>query len=102
MRRAVTNLFVNALTHGHTTDRPAEIRLGVTTGGVLAVDDAGPGIPPDLADSLFDRFHSGSGSTGLGPSVAFRVTQAHGGTLTATDSPLGGARFTLRLPTHDR
>ncbi|WP_079143633.1 sensor histidine kinase [Streptomyces noursei] len=100
-RRAVTNLFVDALTHGHAADRPAEIQLGVTTGGVLTVGDAGPGIPPALADSLFDRFHSGSGSTGLGLSIAFRVAQAHGGTLTATDSPLGGARFTLRLPTHD-
>ncbi|PNE43048.1 histidine kinase [Streptomyces noursei] len=102
LRRAVTNLFVNALTHGHAADRPAEIELGVTTGGVLTVDDAGPGIPPDLADSLFDRFHSGSGSTGLGLSIAFRVAQAHGGTLTATGSPLGGARFTLRLPTHNK
>ncbi|MGD3107189.1 sensor histidine kinase, partial [Streptomyces sp. YGL11-2] len=79
---------------------PPAIALGVSSDGVLTIDDAGPGIPPDLAGSLFDRFHSGSGSTGLGLSIAAWVAQAHGGTLTATGSPLGGARFTLRLPTH--
>ncbi|MEU7641288.1 sensor histidine kinase [Streptomyces sp. NPDC039016] len=102
LRRAVTNLFTNALTHGHAAGRPAEIELSVTPDGVLTIDDAGPGVSPDLAHSLFDRFHSGSGSTGLGLSIASWVAQAHGGTLIATGSPLGGARFTLRLPTHDR
>ncbi|MFI1169519.1 sensor histidine kinase [Streptomyces sp. NPDC020801] len=102
LRRAVTNLFTNALTHGHAAGRPAEIELSVTPDGVLTIDDAGPGIPPDLADSLFDRFRSGSGSTGLGLSIASWAAQAHGGTLTATGSPLGGARFTLRLPTYNR
>ncbi|MFK0288909.1 sensor histidine kinase [Streptomyces sp. NPDC090442] len=102
LHRAVTNLFNNALTHGHTADQPAEIKLAVTPDGVLTIDDAGPGIPPDLADSLFERFHSGAGSTGLGLSIASWVAQAHGGTLTATGSPLGGARFTLRLPTHNK
>ncbi|MFE3767934.1 sensor histidine kinase [Streptomyces sp. NPDC059122] len=102
LRRAVTNLFTNALTHGHAAGRPAEIELSVTPDGVLTIDDAGPGVSPDLAHSLFDRFHSGSGSTGLGLSIASWVAQAHGGTLIVTGSPLGGARFTLRLPTHDR
>ncbi|MFF0630202.1 sensor histidine kinase [Streptomyces sp. NPDC004296] len=102
LRRAVTNLFTNALTHGHAAGRPAEIELSVTPDGVLTIDDAGPGVSPDLAHSLFDRFHSGFGSTGLGLSIASWVAQAHGGTLIATGSPLGGARFTLRLPTHDR
>ncbi|GGU46897.1 hypothetical protein GCM10010211_08240 [Streptomyces albospinus] len=98
LRRAVTNLFTNALTHGHAADRPSEIQLTVTSGGVLTIDDAGPGIPPDLAESLFERFHSGSGSTGLGLSIAAWAAHAHGGTLTATGSPLGGARSPFGYP----
>ncbi|MFG2909159.1 sensor histidine kinase [Kitasatospora sp. NPDC048286] len=97
LRRAVANLVGNALTHGHTAGRPAEVEVTVTADGTLTVDDAGPGIPAELAGSLFDRFRSGSGSSGLGLSIASRVARAHRGTLTAGPGPLGGARFTLRL-----
>ncbi|MET8630014.1 HAMP domain-containing sensor histidine kinase [Kitasatospora sp. NPDC004669] len=102
LRRAVANLLGNALTHGHTSGEPAEVHLTVTPEGTLTVDDAGPGIPPDLADSLFERFRSGSGSTGLGLSIASWIAHAHGGSLTASGSPLGGARFTLHLPARRR
>ncbi|MFE2284552.1 sensor histidine kinase [Streptomyces sp. NPDC059443] len=107
LRRAVANLLGNALVHGHAPGEPAEVELTVTADGTLTVDDAGPGIPPALADSLFQRFRttgsttgstSGSGSSGLGLSIASWVTRANGGTLDATPSPRGGARFTLRLP----
>ncbi|MFE6050022.1 sensor histidine kinase [Kitasatospora sp. NPDC056446] len=98
IRRAVANLLGNALLHGHAPGRPAEVLLTVTADGTVTVDDAGPGVPPALADSLFRRFHSGSGSTGLGLSIASWVAHAHGGTLDVGTSPHGGARFTLRLP----
>ncbi|MEU8926876.1 HAMP domain-containing sensor histidine kinase [Kitasatospora sp. NPDC048545] len=98
IRRAVANLLGNALLHGHAPGRPADVELTVAADGTVTVDDAGPGIPPALADSLFQRFHSGSGSTGLGLSIASWVAHAHGGTLDVGTSPRGGARFTLRLP----
>ncbi|WP_412538354.1 HAMP domain-containing sensor histidine kinase [Longispora sp. K20-0274] len=64
---------------------------------VLAVDDAGPGIPePELA---VRRGTSGGQSTGLGLDIARRVADAYGGSLSVTSSPLGGARIALRLPT---
>ncbi|MER5640737.1 HAMP domain-containing sensor histidine kinase [Kitasatospora sp. NPDC002227] len=97
LRRAVANLLGNALAHGHAPGEPAEVRLTVAADGTLTVDDAGPGIPPELAGSLFERFRSGSGSTGLGLSIASWIARAHGGSLEAGESPLGGARFTLRL-----
>ncbi|TQF07270.1 HAMP domain-containing histidine kinase [Kitasatospora acidiphila] len=100
LRRAVANLLGNALTHGRTAGAPARVELTVRADGAVTVDDAGPGIPAELADSLFERFHSGSGSTGLGLSIASWVARAHAGTLTAGSSPTGGARFTLRLPVH--
>ncbi|MFI0710867.1 sensor histidine kinase [Streptomyces inhibens] len=102
LRRAVANLLGNALTHGHAAGRPAEVELTVTADGTIAVDDAGPGVPPALAHSLFERFRSGSGSTGLGLSIASSVAQAHGGTLTVETSARGGARFLLKLPARGR
>ncbi|WP_234334604.1 ATP-binding protein [Streptomyces sp. NRRL B-1347] len=54
--------------------------------------------------SLFERFRSGSGSTGLGLSIASWVAHAYGGSLTAESAERGeggGARFVLRLPAGD-
>ncbi|MGF1424950.1 sensor histidine kinase [Kitasatospora sp. LaBMicrA B282] len=102
LRRAVGNLLTNAFTHGHAPDRPAEIELTVSPDGTLAVDDAGPGVPPHLADSLFERFRSGTDSTGLGLSITAWVAQAHGGSLTVAASERGGARFTLHIPAERR
>ncbi|MCJ0873900.1 sensor histidine kinase KdpD [Streptomyces sp. AP-93] len=99
VRRAVANLLGNALVHGHLPGVPADVRIGVTQDGAVTVDDAGPGLPPQVAGALFERFRSGSGSTGLGLSIASWVAHAHGGTLTADRGERGGARFVLHLPT---
>jgi two-component system OmpR family sensor kinase len=98
LRRAVANLLGNALAHGHAPGQAARIEVTVGADGTVAVDDAGPGIPPEQARSLFERFRSGSGSTGLGLSIAAWVAHAHGGSLTVSPSARGGARFVLRLP----
>ncbi|WP_260605241.1 sensor histidine kinase KdpD [Streptomyces sp. WAC01280] len=101
VRRAVGNLLGNALAHGHAPGVPADVLVTVARDGTLTVEDAGPGLPPGVADALFERFRSGSGSTGLGLSIASWVAHAHGGTLTAGPGEHGGARFVLRLPTSD-
>ncbi|MFD9857862.1 sensor histidine kinase [Streptomyces alboflavus] len=107
VRRAVGNLLGNALAHGHAPGEPADVRVTVTKDGAVTVDDAGPGLPPEVAGALFERFRSGSGSTGLGLSIVSWVAHAHGGSLTAESgqpregSEGGGARFVLRLPTGD-
>ncbi|MFG2909113.1 sensor histidine kinase [Kitasatospora sp. NPDC048286] len=102
LRRAVTNLLANALTHGHAPGLSAAVELTVTADGTLAVDDAGPGVPPHLADSLFQRFRSGSDSTGLGLSITAWIARTHSGSLTVTTSERGGARFTLTIPAKRR
>ncbi|MGW8885646.1 sensor histidine kinase [Streptomyces sp. NPDC055749] len=99
VRRAVANLLGNALAHGHLPGQPADVRIGVGRDGSVTVDDAGPGLPPQVAGALFERFRSGAGSTGLGLSIVAWVAHAHGGTLTADRGDRGGARFVLRLPT---
>ncbi|QXJ26627.1 HAMP domain-containing histidine kinase [Actinomadura graeca] len=99
LRRAVGNLIDNARRHGHAPGEPARIEVTVADGRVT-VADRGPGIHPDVADTLFTRYQSGSGSTGLGLTIARWIADTHGGTLSVTASPQGGAVFVLALPTH--
>jgi two-component system, OmpR family, sensor histidine kinase TctE len=62
----------------------------------LAVEDSGPGIPPEERAKLFDRFHratdEGTGA-GLGLAIADSVVQATGGRWRVGDAALGGARM---------
>ncbi|HRT66973.1 MAG TPA: ATP-binding protein, partial [Candidatus Hydrogenedentes bacterium] len=66
----------------------------------IVVADSGPGIPPDIERSLFERFGTtkefGKG-TGLGLSISKRIVQSHGGSL-SYDRSSGHTRFTVRLP----
>ncbi|WP_308119251.1 HAMP domain-containing sensor histidine kinase [Streptomyces sp. JJ38] len=99
LRRAVANLLDNALTHGHAPGEGADVLVDVRQDGTVTVEDSGPGLPPQVGDdTLFERFRSGSGSTGLGLSIASWVAHAHGGRLIAARPEHGGARFVLRLP----
>ena len=72
------------------------------SGARLVVTDTGPGVGDD-GDRVFDRFWQGragreAGGSGIGLAVARELAVAHRGTLTASDAPGGGARFTLSLP----
>jgi signal transduction histidine kinase len=67
----------------------------------LWVEDAGPGIPPALSTSIFDRFHRGGGEgqgMGLGLWIAKSIVERHGGQIEVSSGSRGGARFTLTLP----
>ena len=89
---------------------------GITDRGRHPLDDAvevwvrdtGLGIPKDEQDKLFTRFFRASTATrnavpgiGLGLTIIRAIVLAHGGTLTAESSPLGGLRITLQLPLLD-
>ncbi|MFF4311868.1 ATP-binding protein [Streptomyces sp. 900105755] len=98
----LANLIGNALKHGG-----SPVRVSVRIDGdelVVAVRDHGPGIPEDVLPHVFDRFYKASASrprsegSGLGLSIATENARIHGGSITAANSPEGGAVFTLRLP----
>jgi len=63
----------------------------------LVVEDAGPGLPADL--DATGRGESGSGSTGLGLSIAARTAEDSGGAITTGASDMGGARVAVTLRT---
>lgn len=98
------NLLTNAVKY---TPEGGEVLVGVTDSAqtvTVTVDDSGPGIPPGERDRIFDRFYrtdkarSAGGGTGLGLSIAKEVIALHGGSVSAGESPAGGARFTVTLP----
>lgn len=100
--RIIANLLDNALSHAPFGSR-VEIRAVRRDGGAaIAVDDAGPGIPEADRERVFDRFARLSGvktpGHGIGLALARAIAELHGGTLRASQSPLGGARFELWLP----
>jgi signal transduction histidine kinase len=64
----------------------------------FTVADTGPGVAPELRDTLFEPFvTSRADGTGLGLAIAREMAQAHGGTLVLQDSDIG-AVFVLSLP----
>jgi two-component system OmpR family sensor kinase len=105
LRQVVGNLFTNVRVHtGPST--PIEVRLGSEDGlAVLEVVDHGPGISPEHAERVFDRFYRADpgrsrdrGGSGLGLSIAASVVEAHGGSVEHRPTPGGGATFQVRLP----
>lgn len=68
----------------------------------LSVEDQGHGIPPDQLDRIFDSFHTTKpDGMGLGLAISRSIAEAHGGRLTASNLPAGGAAFRLVLPAND-
>ena len=100
-RRAVENLVSNAISiRGDSGGGVVEITLEAHTDAVLVhVDDDGEGVPETDRERIFiSGVTRRRGGTGLGLALARKVAEAHGGTLSVTNSHLGGARFTLALP----
>ena len=70
---------------------------------ILVVSDNGPGVPPDLGDTIFERFVQADAarqgeSSGLGLAIGRAVAVAHGGTLMATAAVPHGLVVTARIP----
>ncbi len=96
--RVIRNLLDNARAHGAAT--PEQPVVVAVDGPALVVSDQGPGVSPELAATVFERFRSGPASRGhgLGLPLARWIARAQGGDLTL-EPGAGGATFRLRLPT---
>jgi two-component system OmpR family sensor kinase len=104
LHQVAANLLANARLH---TPEGTTVTTSVERDGdvaVLRVHDDGPGIDPDVADALFERFARAdasrarkTGGTGLGLSIAKAIVQAHRGSI-AVDSRPGSTTFEVRLP----
>ncbi len=104
LRQALENLLSNALRHSP-DGMPVIVEVSserreYMTWAAITVQDAGPGIAPDLLPRLFTRFASGGNTRGLGLGLylARGIAVAHGGTLTVDSTPGKGASFRLELP----
>ena len=106
VQQVLTNLLDNAVRHSP-IDAPVEVRLRVDDGeAAIAVTDSGPGIAPDDAERVFQKFVRGrnaaAGGTGLGLYISRRIIDAHGGRIWATGGPGSGATLTFTIPTEGR
>ena len=109
LHQVLANLMSNAAKHTPpATVVTVALAAGQAPGTVeLTVTDDGPGIPPDLQPTLFERFvrgdsarsrgSGGAASTGLGLAIVDAVTTAHGGQV-QVDSKPGQTRFVITLP----
>jgi two-component system C4-dicarboxylate transport sensor histidine kinase DctB len=99
LEQIVINLMQNALDaiEGHESPR---VRIAVADGERVTIEiaDNGPGIPPELADSLFTPFVTGKpDGLGLGLGIARDIAREFGGDLEPAPSPLGGGAFRITL-----
>jgi len=95
---AIANIVRNALIHGVPSNGIAPRVVVTVAGAMVTVDDNGHGVPEADRRRVLERFERGSGNgSGLGLAIAQQVAIAHGGSVTITQGPLGGARVVLKL-----
>lgn len=102
-QRCLSNLLDNAMHHGE------QVVVGASSTGdavEITVDDDGPGISEDQRQEVFRAFYRldasrnlETGGVGLGLTIANDVVRGHGGEIVLGESPAGGLRATVRLPT---
>jgi two-component system, OmpR family, sensor kinase len=105
LRQVVDNLLANVRAHTP-PGTPAHVTLSRSNGSVsVVVADSGPGMSEEQVAHVFERFYRtdgsrarASGGVGLGLSIVSAVTEAHGGSVSATSRPGEGATFRIELP----
>ncbi|TDV44814.1 sensor histidine kinase [Actinophytocola oryzae] len=106
LRQVVSNLVGNAVAH---TPPGSAVRVGVGCVGddaVLEIADTGPGLPPEQAGQVFERFYRADtsrardhgGGAGLGLAIVWSLVTAHRGTVDLVTAPGDGATFRIVLP----
>jgi PAS domain S-box-containing protein len=107
LQQVILNLIVNAVeAMSAPGDRPRQLVIGASEaeGGVcIEVRDSGPGIVPEIADKLFEPFHTSKAQgIGMGLSISQSIIEAHGGKLWSAPNLPHGAVFRFSLPVGER
>lgn len=105
LARAILNILENAAVHVGPSVA-LTVRISKRAGpprAVVTISDDGPGIPPELAPEVFQRFRRGDasrtrGGSGLGLAIVEATVELHGGGVRLLPSAGAGARFELLLP----
>ena len=102
IQQVLVNLLKNAAEALAQHDGQRTILIYVRFGKrqvTVRVADSGPGVAPEIQDALFEPFttHKSDG-LGLGLAISRTIVQAHGGTISIGESPLGGAALEFTLP----
>jgi len=105
LRRLVVNLLDNAIRY---TEPGGKAEAAVDAAGPdlrIVISDSGPGIPPDAAPYVFDRFYRADksrdrerGGSGLGLAIVKWIAESHGGKVSLASQPGAGTTFTVSLP----
>jgi len=105
LAQVFANLMQNSLRY---TDAPGRIAIALRREGDRAIvewQDSAPGVAPDELARLTERLYRVetsrsrvTGGSGLGLAIARAIVEGHGGTLTASSSPLGGLGIRLEFP----
>jgi PAS domain S-box-containing protein len=104
VERMVENLLANAARHT-SADTAVWVRVEPCAGGALiVVEDAGPGVPAEAREAIFQPFHRGPSITayapgsGIGLALVAQFAAMHGGRAWVEERPQGGASFRVFLP----
>lgn len=103
VHQVIANLVDNAINHspvGYAVRIEAEAAV---TGTIVSVADDGPGVAPDVAERMFERFyrapHNGAPlGAGLGLAIARSIVERHGGSIHVDPTRTGGCRMVVQFP----
>lgn len=105
LTQVIVNLLENSVRY---TDAGGRIEVKLARDAQyasLVIDDSAPGVPDGEHGAIFDRLYRVDaarsrerGGSGLGLAICKALAEAHGGSIAASASPLGGLRMVLRLP----
>jgi signal transduction histidine kinase len=101
LRQVLSNILRNAFQAvlSHRPDGHVEVSISIERAFVITIDDDGPGVLQTMRESIFDPYvTTKSEGTGLGLAICKKIVVEHGGTIDTGPSPLGGARFRIRIP----
>ncbi len=107
LRRAVSNIVINALTH-NPEDTKVKVTVTCKDMVLISVKDNGVGIDESELKDLFNRYYRGTGTdqkpegSGLGLAIAKQIVNLHGGDIKAVSRPGEGTDFIISLPIEDQ